>query len=346
MQTSRRNFLALAGATGVALGWHVEAERPPAIVKPPRLKAGDTVGLITPSGGTYSSIDIDIVRDTMEALGLKVRVGPHVLARYGNMAGPDADRAADVNAMLRDPAVRGLVCIRGGWGGARILPLLDYGALRADPKVLLGYSDITALHMAVHAMTGLVTFHGPVGISKWNAFNVDWLKRVVFDGEAVTFENDKSFDVEETLVQRENRIRTLTPGTARGRLVGGNLSVFATIIGSPYVPDLSNRILFLEDTKEAPYRIDRMITQLQLAGLLSRVRAFIWGTCSQCDPGEGFGSLTIEDVLHDHITPLGVPAWYGAMIGHVEKQFTLPIGVEVEVDAERGSIRMLEPAVR
>jgi muramoyltetrapeptide carboxypeptidase len=111
------------------------------------------------------------------------------------------------------------------------------------------------------------------------------------------------------------------------------------------VPDVSNRVLFLEDVNEAPYRIDRMITQLKLAGMLSRVRAFIWGTCSKCDPGEGFSSLTIEDVLADHITPLGVPAWHGAMIGHVEKQFTLPIGVEVEVDAGRGTIRMLEPAV-
>ena len=162
----------------------------------------------------------------------------------------------------------------------------------------------------------------------------------------MTFENDKSFDAEKTLVQRDNRIRTVTPGTARGRLVGGNLTVFTTIIGSPYVPDLSNRVLFLEDVNEAPYRIDRMITQLKLAGMLDRVRAVIWGTCSGCDPGEGFSSLTIEDVLADHIKPLGVPAWHGAMIGHVESQFTLPIGVEVEVDAERGTIRMLEPAVR
>ena len=346
MEGSRRDFLALAGTGAAALGIRVHAQTPATVVKPPRLKPGDTVGLINPAGGTYSAIDIDIVRETFEALGLKVRVGQHVLDRYGHMAGTDVNRAADMNAMLRDPDVRGLVCIRGGGGSARILPLLDYDAIRADPKVLLGYSDITALHMAIHATTGLVTFHGPVGISKWSAFNVGWLKRVVFDGEAVTFENDKSFDAEKTLVQRDNRIRTVTPGTARGRLVGGNLTVFTTIIGSPYVPDLSNRVLFLEDVNEAPYRIDRMITQLKLAGMLDRVRAVIWGTCSGCDPGEGFSSLTIEDVLADHIKPLGVPAWHGAMIGHVESQFTLPIGVEVEVDAERGTIRMLEPAVR
>jgi muramoyltetrapeptide carboxypeptidase len=346
MKRSRRDFLAVTGAAAVGLGTRVRVQSPAAIVKPPRLKAGDTVGLINPAGGTYSAIDIDIVRDTFEALGLKVRVGQHVLDRYGHMAGTDVDRAADMNAMLREPAVRGLVCIRGGGGSARILRLLDYDAIRADPKVLLGYSDITALHMAIHAKTGLVTFHGPVGISKWSAFNVGWLKRVVFDGEAVTFENDKSFDTEKTLVQRENRTRVLTPGTARGRLLGGNLTVFTTILGSPYVPDVSNRVLFLEDVNEAPYRIDRMIMQLKLAGMLDRVRAVIWGTCTKCDPGEGFSSLTIEDVLADHIKPLGVPAWHGAMIGHVDNQFTLPIGVEVEVDADNGTIRMLESAVR
>ena len=181
MERSRRDFLALAGTGAAALGIRVHAQTPATVVKPPRLKPGDTVGLINPAGGTYSAIDIDIVRETFEALGLKVRVGQHVLDRYGHMAGTDVNRAADMNAMLRDPDVRGLVCIRGGGGSARILPLLDYDAIRADPKVLLGYSDITALHMAIHARTGLVTFHGPVGISKWSAFNVGWLKRVVFD---------------------------------------------------------------------------------------------------------------------------------------------------------------------
>jgi muramoyltetrapeptide carboxypeptidase len=346
MQIPRRTFLSASCASALALGAGVRGQSPSAVVKPPRWKAGDTVGLVNPAGGTYSAIDIDIARETFEALGLKVRVGQHVLDRYGHMAGTDVSRAADLNAMFRDPAVRGVVCIRGGGGSARILPMLDYDALRADPKILLGYSDITALHMAIHSKTGLVTFHGPVGISKWNAFNVGWLKRVLFDGEAVTFENDKSFSVDETLVQREHRTRTLTPGTARGRLIGGNLTVLTTIIGSPYVPDFSNRVLFLEDVREAPYRIDRMFSQLELAGILSRVRAVVWGTCSECTPGEGFSSLTIEDVLADHVTPLGVPAWHGAMIGHVDRQFTLPIGIEVEVDAGRGTIQMLEPAVR
>jgi muramoyltetrapeptide carboxypeptidase len=278
-------------------------------------------------------------------MGLKVKVGPHVLGRHGYFAGRDEDRAADVNAMFADPTIRGVVCVRGGWGCARILPLLNYRVIRANPKVLLGYSDITALHHAIRSRTGLVTFHGPVGISEWNAFNVGWLKRVVFEGEAVTFENDKTFDATETLAQREHRTATITAGSARGPIIGGNLTVLTTIIGSGYLPDFRDHVLFLEDVGEAPYRIDRMFQQLKLAGVLDQVKAVVWGTCSDCDPGEGFGSFTVEDVLTQHLKPLGVPAWHGAMIGHVTKQFTLPLGVDVEVDAAKGSIRMIAPAV-
>ena len=348
---TRRSFVTSAAAGLAGLGAlqtaRAAAQTPatPALVRPPRLRPGDTVGLVNPAGATWSTIDIDIVRESFEAMGLKVKVGAHVLDRHGYFAGRDEDRAADVNAMFADAAVKGIICIRGGWGCARILPRLDFDAIRRNPKVLLGYSDITALHHAVHSRTGLVTFHGPVGISEWNSFNVGWLKRVLFGAEAVTFENDRTFDVDDTLVQREHRTATITPGVARGRLLGGNLTVLTTIIGSRYLPDFRDAVLFLEDVGEAPYRVDRMLQQLTLAGVLDQVKAVVWGTCSDCDPGEGFGSFTLEDVLMQHVKPLGVPAWHGAMIGHVTKQFTLPFGVEVEADATKGTLRMLAPAV-
>jgi len=341
--TTRRDFLAVAGMATAALSARLTAQGSP--VRPARLKPGDTIGLINPAGATYNGVDLDIVRETFEALELKVKVGAHVLDRYGYLAGRDEDRAADVNAMFADREVRGIVCIRGGWGCARIIPRLDYDTIRRNPKVLLGYSDITALHSAIHLRTGLVTFHGPVGISQWNAFNVGWLKRVLFDAEAVTFENDKAFDRDDTLVQRQNRIRTITPGLARGRLLGGNLTVLSAIVGSSYLPDFSKCVLFLEDVEEAPYRIDRMLTQLKLAGILAKASGVVFGNCTDCDPGNGFGSLTVEDALIEHVKPLGVPAWHGAQIGHIDKQFTLPIGAEVEVDAVKGTIRMVEPAV-
>jgi muramoyltetrapeptide carboxypeptidase len=315
----------------------------PSVIKPKRLAAGDTVGIVAPASATFNTVDLQIARESLEALGLKVQVGGHVLDRHGYLAGQDVDRAADINRFFADPAVRAVLPLRGGWGASRLLPSLDYDIIRRNPKVVLGYSDITALHMAIAAKTGLITFHGPNGMGRWDEFSVSWVRRVLFDGEAVTLEN--LHDKGEFLVQTENRVQTITPGTARGRILGGNLTVLTAIIGSPYVPDFTGAILFVEDVGEDIYRIDRMLTTLKLAGILDRIRGFVWGTCSECEPGSGFGSLTFEEVFADHIAPLKIPAWQGAMIGHRTPQFTIPEGIEVEIDATVGRIRMLEPAV-
>lgn len=351
MDTSRRQIL--AGAAAVAVAGCLPIETPVqaaaagatrGAVRPGRLRPGDTVGLVNPAGAIWEPVQIEIVTESLAALGFTAKRGRHLLSRRGYFAGTDEERAADLNAMFADPAVRAIHCVRGGWGSARLLPLLDWGVLSRNPKILLGYSDITALLLALHARTGLVTFHGPVGASQWNPFNVGWMKRVLQQGEAVTFENPKEID-EDDLTVVENRVQTLTPGTARGRLLGGNLTVLTSLLGSAYLPDWDGCILFLEDVEEAPYRIDRMLTQLRLAGVLQKARAVVWGTCADCQPGRGYGSLTVTDVLHDHLKPLGVPAWQGAMIGHIDRQFTLPVGIEVEVDAAAGTIRMLEGAV-
>jgi muramoyltetrapeptide carboxypeptidase len=302
------------------------------------------VGLVDPASALWEPMNVEIVEESLAALGFKTKRGANLLARRGYFAGTDEQRAADLNAMFADPEVRAIHCVRGGWGCARLLPLLDWQTISRHPKILLGFSDITALLLALHAKTGLVTFHGPVGTSRWNPFNVSYLKRVLQEGEAVTFENLKEVG-EDDLTVVENRVQTLQPGTARGRLLGGNLTVLSSLVGTGYLPDWDGCILFLEDVEEAPYRIDRMLTQLRLAGILQQARAVIWGNCTDCTPGEGFGSLTIGEVLRDHLQPLGVPAWQGAMIGHVEKQFTLPVGIEVEADATAGTLRMLELAV-
>jgi muramoyltetrapeptide carboxypeptidase len=350
---SRRSLVGLAA--GAALGAlasprAVAAPRPAAPVRagdpvlPARLAPGDVVGLIDPASATWEPIDVDIVEESLTALGLVARRGAHLLDRRGSLAGADRDRAADVMTMFTDPSVKAVLPVRGGWGCARILPHLDFAAIGRNPKVLLGYSDLTALVLAIHARTGLLTFHGPNGASEWNPLNTDYFTRVILRGEAVTFANPR--DKGETLAQTEYRTKTITPGVARGRLLGGNLSVLTALLGSPYLPDFTGAVLFLEDVNEAPYRIDRMLTQLALAGVLKQAKAVIWGTCHQCDPDAGFGSLTIPDLLDDHVKPLGVPAWRGALIGHIGRQFTLPVGAEVEVDADAGSIRMLAPAVR
>ena len=342
----RRNFLgtAAAAAAGAFAGPHlISTARTPPVIKPRRLAAGDTVALVAPASATFETVDLAIAKESLEALGLKVKVGGHLLDRHGYLAGQDRDRAADINRYFADPLVKAVLPIRGGWGSSRLLPYLDYDLIRRNPKIVLGFSDITALLLAIFAKTGLVTFHGPNGMGRWDELSVGWVRRVLFDGESVTMENPR--DRGDFLVQTENRIQTITPGVARGRMLGGNLTVLTAIIGSSFLPEWDGAILFLEDVGEDIYRMDRMMTTLKLAGVLDRISGFVFGTCSECEPGEGYGSLTLEEVFNDHIKPLDVPAWQGAMIGHRMPQFTIAEGIPMEIDAMAGRIRMLEPAV-
>ena len=350
MSSTRRAFLqqslvAPLATAGVAAQAPAGSPRAAGSVrKPKRLRPGSVVGVVDPASATWNPIDVDIVVESLAALGLKARLGAHLMDRRGYLAGRDEERAADVMAMFSDPDVDAVHALRGGWGSARLLPHLDFDVIARNPKVLLGYSDITALLLPVYARCGFVTFHGLNGSSAWNRFNVDWFRRVLMLGEAVTMTNPRATG--DSLVPVENRIRTITPGRAQGRLLGGNLTVLTTIVGSGMLPDFTDSILFIEDVQEAPYRIDRMLMQLKLAGILSQVKAVVWGRCTKCTPGEGsYGSLTISDLMDDYLKPLNVPAWEGAQIGHIDRQFIVPLGVPAEVDAERGSIRLLEPAV-
>ena len=308
---------------------------------PPALRPGDTIGVVSPSSAIDDSLSLQLAREAIEALGFRVKEGAHVAARRGYLAGTDAERAADLNAMFADPGVHAIVCLRGGWGAARLLPLLDYARIRRSPKILLGFSDVTALHCALQAKAGLVSFHGPMGSSSWNAFNVDQFRRLFLARELMDYRNRQ--EAGDELVPRRNRTMTIRGGKARGELVGGNLAVLVALAGTPYMPDLEGRILFLEDVGEAPYRIDRMFSTLRLSGALDRLAGFIFGECTDCEPGGGYGSLTLEQILDDYIRPLGIPAYRGAMIGHVREQFIVPVGGRVELDADEGRFRLLEP---
>ena len=339
--TSRTGRLAPFPPNGIG---HLPEGAP--IVKPRQLAAGDTVALVSPASATWKDEDLEIATESLQALGLKVVHGAHMMERHGYLAGDDRARAGDINQAFADRSIAAVHAIRGGWGSARVLPYLDFEIIRRNPKILIGYSDITALLLSVFAKTGLVTFHGPIGMGRWDAFSLDYYKRVVFGGEQVTYQNKRDLTPDENaLVQTEFRVETITPGKARGRLLGGNLTVLTTILGSPYLPDWDGAIFFCEDVHEDLYRIDRMLTQLKLAGVLGRIRGFVFGACDKCGPGEGYGSLTLEEIFDDHIKPLGVPAWQGAMIGHEQPQWTLPEGVEVEIDASAGTIALLEPPV-
>ena len=311
---------------------------PQPIIKPPKLKIGDTVGLINPAS-PISTEDLEEVKKTLQSFGLNFKLGTHLLDRYGYLAGKDADRAADVNAMFADTSVQAIIAMRGGWGCNRILPLIDYKIIRNNPKIIMGYSDITSLLLAIYSQTGLITFHGPVATSTWNDFTLNYAKRILFDGESVTMQNP--------LINSENfePIAIINSGKAKGKLVGGNLSVLTAMIGSNYLPDWKQTILFVEEVGEEVYRVDRMLTQLKLAGIFDQITGFIFGNCRNCEPKNQDESLTMMQVLKDHLVPLGIPAWYGSMIGHIKDKFTLPIGVEVEIDASNGTIQMLESAL-
>ncbi len=305
-------------------------------ILPKALSKGDTVGLISPSAATADRMQFTYAKEAMEALGFKVKEGANLKNRRGHLAGTDEERANDLNNMFADPEIAAVICIRGGSGAARILPYLDYDLIKANPKPLQGYSDITALHCAIQSQTGLICFHGPNGSGSWNSFNVKQFEKVFFEEDSVTFENvmPKGDD----LVVKANRIQTLKGGTATGKLLGGNLTVLTALSGTPYYPDFQDSILFIEDIGEDPYRIDRMMSTLKLNGTLDAARGVIFGQCTNCTPGGGYGSLTVDQVMDDYLLPLGVPAYTGAMIGHVARQFILPVGATVIMDADQGKI--------
>jgi len=347
LQTFVASALACAFTSPLESGMAQGNRTPPSstILKPARLKPGSTVGLVSPAGATFVKEQIGIVQDAVRGLGLVPKLAPHLLDRYGYLAGKDRDRAADINLFFADPEIAAILPIRGDWGCSRILPYLDYEKIRRNPKIIVGFSDLTALTLAINAKTNLVTFHGPNGLTSWKTVQTDYFRRLLFAAETPTFQNLKDGNDSDRLMQVKYRIQTITPGKARGRLIGGNLSVLSTLVGSPYLPDLNGAILFLEEVRENIYRVDRWMTHLKLAGVFDRLAGFIFGQCPDCLPDADYASLTLEEVVWDHIQPLGIPAWYGAMIGHIEPILTLPIGLEVEIDASAGTISMLEPAV-
>jgi muramoyltetrapeptide carboxypeptidase len=336
---NRREFLSAVGAAGLATATSPASAKED-LIRPPRVRPGDRVGLVSPATAAFGTESTRIWVDALESLGLEVILGDHYFDQHGYFAGEDEARASDINAFFKDPEIK-MIFARGGWGAPRLLPLLDYDMIRENPKVLLGYSDATALITAVHVKTGLVTFHGP---SPLNVFSAEHFRRVVMNAEHYKLSNP-TFITENTLVQTENLIQTISGGKASGPILGGNLSLLTAVTGSGYLPDFDGSILFIEDVDEAVYRVDRMMTELALSGVLSKIAGFVFGRCTECGPGGGYGSLTMEQMVAEHIKPLGIPAFSGAMIGHIDEQFTIPLGIEVEIDADTGTIELLEAGV-
>ncbi|EIZ78061.1 muramoyltetrapeptide carboxypeptidase [Novosphingobium sp. Rr 2-17] len=349
---NRRDALAGFGIAAVAstgVGASARARQPavqpaPASIKPPRLRPGDVLGVVAPAGFVGDRFGLEEISATVRAMGLVPRLAPHLTAREGYLAGSDEVRAGDLMAMFADPQVRGIMAVRGGWGSARLLPYLDFAAIARSPKLFAGFSDNTAICLALAAKTGLVSIHGPNVAASWPPAAWDSFRRVAFAGETPTYAVATYSGAD--LGPRRSDLRTFRGGKAQGRLLGGNLSVLSALVGTPYLPDFTGSILFLEETNESEYRIDRMLTQLALSGVLGKVAGVVFGQCTNCtNPDGGWSNFTVYEVLDRALTRLGVPAFQGASFGHIAGQISLPVGGLAQIDADLGTIRLLEPAV-
>lgn len=343
----RRAFLGALSATlaGFLFKPDVLTSANDALIRPAALRPGDTIGVITPSTPVFDPDDLSMIQPTLRHFGLKTKVGSHVGKRTLTFAESVAGRLDDLHSMFSDPGVRAIIA-SGGYGASQLIDQVDYELIRRNPKIFVGFSDVTALHLAIHKRSRLITFYGPSAFSGFSDYTQEYFKKALFRTEPLGVLTNP--DESET-IRPKHRLRTVYPGTATGRLVGGNLSLIAATMGTPFEIETDGRILFLEDVGEDSYRIDRMLTQLRLAGKFDGVKGIIWGECERCgvDFGPTAASIyTQGEVIDNLLKPLGVPVLSGMTIGHTKDMLTLPLGVQATLDADRGTLTILEPAVK
>ncbi|HLF20570.1 MAG TPA: LD-carboxypeptidase [Bacteroidota bacterium] len=310
------------------------------ILKPPRLKKGDLIGLVAPASTPSSNEKIEKGVRYLEQLGYRVKVGKFVQEVLGYLAGTDEQRAIDLNEMLRDRNVRAILALRGGYGTPRILSEIDYNAARRNPKIIVGYSDMTALQLAMFKKIGLITFSGPmVSVEMWNV--IDPYTEEHF-WQIIT----SSSKIGRLMNPGNEPMQTLRDGKAVGRLLGGNFSLVASLIGTPYLPDLRKAILILEEVDEAPHRVDRMFAQLQNTGILKKASGLLLGKFTDCVPSDASKPhLTVDQVLEDVSRRVTCPVLSNIQYGHIPKKLTIPIGVMAKMDARKGLIEVNEAGV-
>ncbi len=312
------------------------------LIKPKRLVKGDTIGVIAPAS-SLAPADFDKALQNMSDLGFKTKVGKYARGRKGFLAGTDKERLEDLHWAFSDPEIKAVWCVRGGYGVSRLLPAVDFNLIKKNPKVFIGYSDITALHLAISQNCGLVTFHGPVAASVYSDYPKKHVTNVLMNPSA-PYKVELSSD-NQAKESKLFKTEVITKGKCQGRLVGGNLSLLTALAGTPFgLQNTKGKILFTEDVGEQPYRIDRMLTQLRQSIDMRALAGIALGVFEDCNSKDPLSQSLIE-VVKDRLGDLGIPVIYGLSFGHIRDQFTLPVGIEAELDTENAAMIFLETGV-
>lgn len=344
----RRNLLKISALSSVFLLKNhsvlYSQDNDTSIIKPKRLKQGDKVALISPASNVTDPKDIYRAEEICEALGVESVMTKAIVNNPNGYKTRSAEaRVKEIHAAFSDNSIKAIFCIRGGFGSGELLDKLDYDLIKKNPKIIAGYSDITALITAIEKKTGLVTFHSPVMLSNFDKVSFDSFSKTIKSNKpAGIIQNPSSNGIRE-----RNPIITINSGKAEGELIGGNLSLITSLIGTDYQIETKNKILFIEDVGEAPYRLERMLTQMRLAGMLDDLAGVVIGKCNDCSSGSSQSTWDRSEleVFNYIFSTFKYPVFYGLLIGHTSTQFTIPIGVKASMNSGKGILNILESAV-
>lgn len=310
------------------------------VIKPARLKKGDTIGLISPASSPDDLSRVEESTKYLEKLGYKVKIGKNVGNYHGYLAGSDDERLEDLHSMFSDKTVKAIMCLRGGYGAFRLLDKINYKMIQKNPKIFVGYSEITALQNAIFSKTGLITFAGPMPavdfVNSISLFTEEWFWKVVTSNKKIG----------KVKYPENSKMPFINKGTANARILGGNLAVFSTMLGTDFFPDMKDKILLLEDIDEKPYKIDRMLNQLRLAKVFKGLKGVILGRFVECyeqDPNKK--TLSLGEVIEHYFKVLKIPTIYTFPYGHIKDFITIPIGLKIGLNATKGTVEFLENAV-
>ena len=311
------------------------------IIKPAKLKTGDVIGIIAPASSPVDPTKLENGIRYIEKNGYRVELGKNISKINGYLAGTDQERADDLNSMFKNKNVKAIICLRGGYGASRILDKINYKLIRSNPKILVGYSEITALQLAILQKSGLVTFAGPMVATDFGneitSYTEDFFWRIVSSNKKIG----------RLKYPDDDKLVSITKGGASGRIIGGNLSVFVALIGTDYFPDLKGRILMFEEVDELPYKVDRLLNQLRLLKVFKQIKGIILGRFVDCiEHDTSKRTLTLGEVMEDYMKELKIPVLYTFPHGHIKDKVTVPFGINIKMNASKGFVEYLESAVK